>query len=164
MQVYGGLVYMDFDKQHMAEHGCGVYESLDPGLLPRLWLIFCENPSDSGRVHSSVKQRWLAGDPAVVQGMQDVARCAEDGRCARTRWHVWQPRPQACTALRVCLAHCDCVRQGAPISLCNGCSGMAMQYGNVVCVGLPDSVRTRQCRCLPAGLHCCSVTQPHSQH
>lgn len=72
---------MDFDQQHMEAHGCGVYESLDPALLPRLWLIYCDNPSDSGRVHSTVKQRWLAGDTAVREGMNKVAECAEKGRC-----------------------------------------------------------------------------------
>lgn len=153
VQVYGGVVYMDFDKDHMQAHGCGSYQSLDPKLLPRLWLVcssssprcqeifwqqpyircqdnmrqhthlpncvqllnlhtsklqqnscpvtpcrcasavlvcacqlpqvYCDNPSDSGKVHSSVKQRWLDGDPQVVQGMRQVAACAEQGRCVR---------------------------------------------------------------------------------
>lgn len=81
LQVYGGVVYMDFNSEHMQTTGCGIYESLKPELLPRLWLIYCDNPSDSGKVHSTVKQRWLAGDPEVVQGMQQVAQCAEQGRC-----------------------------------------------------------------------------------
>lgn len=96
------MVYMDFNKDYMQAHGgAGAYESLDPGLLPRLWLIYCDNPSDSGRVHSTVKQRWLAGDPAVVEGMQEVAKCAADGRCVACRgacmqhsvhavWAYWQ--------------------------------------------------------------------------
>jgi glucuronokinase len=71
---------MDFDKQHMEASGCGIYESLDPALLPRLWLVWCDNPSDSGRVHSTVKQRWLAGDEAVREGMRRVAECAGKGR------------------------------------------------------------------------------------
>jgi glucuronokinase len=80
LQVYGGVVYMDFNSEHMQTTGCGIYESLKPELLPRLWLIYCDNPSDSGKVHSTVKQRWLAGDAAVVQGMQQVAQCAAEGR------------------------------------------------------------------------------------
>jgi glucuronokinase len=79
-QVYGGVVCMDFDQQHMEASGCGIYESLDPALLPRLWLVWCDNPSDSGRVHSTVKQRWLAGDASVRDGMQRVAECADKGR------------------------------------------------------------------------------------
>jgi glucuronokinase len=71
---------MDFNQDHMQARGCGLYQSLRPQLLPRLWLIYCDNPSDSGKVHSTVKQRWLAGDPAVVEGMQQVAQCAERGR------------------------------------------------------------------------------------
>jgi hypothetical protein len=80
LQVYGGVVYMDFNQEHMQAHGCGLYQSLRPQQLPRLWLIYCDNPSDSGKVHSTVKQRWLAGDRAVVEGMQQVAQCAEQGR------------------------------------------------------------------------------------
>jgi hypothetical protein len=71
---------MNFHQEHMQAHGCGLYQSLRPQLLPRLWLIYCDNPSDSGKVHSTVKQRWLAGDAAVVKGMQQVAQCAEQGR------------------------------------------------------------------------------------
>lgn len=71
---------MNFDKAHMEQFGCGIYESLDPSLVPRLWLIYCMNPSDSGRIHSTVKQRWLAGDPVIKEGMQQVAQCAEKGR------------------------------------------------------------------------------------
>lgn len=71
---------MNFDKTHMQNCNCGIYESLKPSLLPRLWLIYCDCPSDSGRVHSTVKQRWLAGDQDVMDGMQQVAECAEKGR------------------------------------------------------------------------------------
>lgn len=80
---------MDFNREHMQAHGCGIYCSLKPELLPRLWLVWCDNPSDSGKVHSTVKQRWLAGDAAVVEGMLQVAQCAEHGRCdlgVRGRW------------------------------------------------------------------------------
>jgi glucuronokinase len=71
---------MDFNREHLQAHGCGIYCSLKPELLPRLWLVWCDNPSDSGKVHSTVKQRWLARDAAVVEGMLQVAQCAEQGR------------------------------------------------------------------------------------
>lgn len=78
-------MYMDFDQALMAAQGHGRYERLDPALLPdggRLYLMYCDNPSDSGRVHSTVRQRWLAGDVAVKEGMDAVAQCAVDGRWA----------------------------------------------------------------------------------
>jgi glucuronokinase len=52
-----------------------------PACLAAVAQVYCDNPSDSGKVHSSVKQRWLEGDPEVVQGMTQVAGCAEQGRC-----------------------------------------------------------------------------------
>uniref|UniRef100_M1AY52 ATP binding protein n=2 Tax=Solanum TaxID=4107 RepID=M1AY52_SOLTU len=49
-QVYGGVVYMDFGKNHMDELGHGIYTPMDVDLLPPLYLIYAENPSDSGKV------------------------------------------------------------------------------------------------------------------
>uniref|UniRef100_A0A803MLM5 GHMP kinase N-terminal domain-containing protein n=1 Tax=Chenopodium quinoa TaxID=63459 RepID=A0A803MLM5_CHEQI len=49
-QVYGGLVFMDFSKNHMDKLGHGIYTPMDISLLPPLYLIYAENPSDSGKV------------------------------------------------------------------------------------------------------------------
>ncbi|XAR51920.1 Glucuronokinase [Bertholletia excelsa] len=81
-QVYGGLVYMDFDKKHMNELGHGMYVPMDISLLPPLYLIYAENPSDSGKVHSTVRQRWLDGDKFIISSMQEVANLALEGRTA----------------------------------------------------------------------------------
>lgn len=59
---------MDFSQAAMRQRGYGRYESLDPALLPPLHLIYRRAAApgkDSGRVHSDVKQRWLAGDESV---------------------------------------------------------------------------------------------------
>lgn len=79
-QVYGGVVYMDFDKGHMDELGHGLYTPMDVNLLPPLHLIYAENPSDSGKVHSSVRQRWLDGDEFIISKMKEVAKIAVEGR------------------------------------------------------------------------------------
>lgn len=81
-QVYGGLVYMDFSKEYMDEMGHGIYEQLDIGLLPPLHLIYAENPSDSGKVHSSVRKRWLDGDKFIIESMEEVAKIAFNGKNA----------------------------------------------------------------------------------
>jgi glucuronokinase len=73
-------VVMDFDKEHMQQQGHGRYTRLAPSLLPPLHLVYCENPSESGKVHSAVKQRWLAGEQLVVDLLGQVAQCAEEGR------------------------------------------------------------------------------------
>ncbi|KAG1337951.1 putative glucuronokinase 1 [Cocos nucifera] len=81
-QVYGGLVYMDFSKEYMDKLGHGMYTLMDIGLLPPLYLIYAENPSDSGKVHSTVRQRWLEGDEFIISSMEEVAKLALEGRKA----------------------------------------------------------------------------------
>uniref|UniRef100_A0A2P2KMG1 Glucuronokinase 1 n=1 Tax=Rhizophora mucronata TaxID=61149 RepID=A0A2P2KMG1_RHIMU len=81
-QVYGGLVYMDFSKEHMDKLGHGIYTPMDINLLPPLHLIYAENPSDSGKVHSTVRQRWLDGDKLIIKSMSEVADLALEGRTA----------------------------------------------------------------------------------
>ncbi|XP_066398321.1 glucuronokinase 1 isoform X2 [Miscanthus floridulus] len=81
-QVYGGLVYMDFSKEHMDKLGHGIYMPLDVNLLPPLYLIYAQNPSDSGKVHSSVRQRWLDGDAFIISRMKEVAQVAFNGHKA----------------------------------------------------------------------------------
>ncbi|KAK9904684.1 hypothetical protein WJX75_000560 [Coccomyxa subellipsoidea] len=82
VQVYGGVVYMDFDRDHMQAHGYGRYECLDPAVLPRLWLVYAKEPSDSGAVHTDVRQRWQRGDADVAEAMTTFASIAETGRLA----------------------------------------------------------------------------------
>ncbi|CAM8995399.1 unnamed protein product [Rhodiola kirilowii] len=81
-QVYGGLVYMDFSKEHTEKFGHGIYVPMDISLLPPLQLIYAENPSDSGKVHSTVRQRWLGGDKFIISSMEEVANIALQGRTA----------------------------------------------------------------------------------
>ncbi|KAL8097716.1 hypothetical protein AgCh_030728 [Apium graveolens] len=84
-QVYGGVVFMDFNKKSMDEWGHGEYTPMDVGLLPPLYLIYAENPSDSGKVHSTVRQRWLNGDEFIKASMEEVANIALEGRAALTQ-------------------------------------------------------------------------------
>uniref|UniRef100_A0A7I4CFQ9 glucuronokinase n=1 Tax=Physcomitrium patens TaxID=3218 RepID=A0A7I4CFQ9_PHYPA len=84
-QVYGGLVYMDFDKATLERTGNGIYTPMDPKLLPQLYLIYTKNPSDSGKVHSTVRKRWLDGDELVRNCMKEVASLAVKGRDALLR-------------------------------------------------------------------------------
>lgn len=83
-QVYGGLVYMDFSKENMDKLGYGIYTPMDINLLPPLHLIYAENPSDSGKVHSTVRKKWLDGDKFIISSMEEVAKIALDGRKALT--------------------------------------------------------------------------------
>jgi glucuronokinase len=54
IQVYGGMVYMDFNKEHMDNHGYGIYEPMDKSKVPPLWLAYVGDPSDSGDCHVTI--------------------------------------------------------------------------------------------------------------
>ena len=57
-QVYEGLVYMDFNKELMQSKNHGLYESLPTHNLPKFWLAYLANPSDSGN-GSVLKKYYL---------------------------------------------------------------------------------------------------------
>src|SRR5690349_7249660 len=83
IQVYQGVVYMDFQKEMMQNRGYGEYERLDPGLLPKLYVAYRTSLSEGTEVfHSNVRERWRSGDPVVVGAMQTWASYAEQGRKA----------------------------------------------------------------------------------
>ena len=86
IQVYEGLVYMDFAVDRVREvHGfeCGVYERLDPALLPPLYVAYDERAAEPTETpHSNLRARYAAGDPRVVQAMGRFAEIALRGRRA----------------------------------------------------------------------------------
>ena len=83
IQAYEGLVYMDFAKSIMDRQGYGDYERLDPGLVPNVYIAYRTSLSEGTEVfHNNVRQRWLAGDPEVVEAMKIWAGYAEQGRAA----------------------------------------------------------------------------------
>jgi len=77
VQVYGGCVHMDFARDLMESRGYGEYTPLDVGLLPPTYVAWDSHPSDSGRIHSDVRSRFLRGDPEVVAAMREFA-CLTD--------------------------------------------------------------------------------------
>jgi glucuronokinase len=83
IQVYQGLMYMDFAKDKMESRGYGEYESLDPGLLPNIYLAYRTTLSEGTEVfHNNVRQRWRDSDPEIVAAMNTWASYAEQGRRA----------------------------------------------------------------------------------
>ena len=66
IQVYEGLVYMDFAQHLMTSRGYGEYERLDPAVLPNVYLAYRTSLSEGTEVfHTNVRERWNAGDAAV---------------------------------------------------------------------------------------------------
>ncbi|KAJ1175301.1 hypothetical protein NDU88_000589 [Pleurodeles waltl] len=82
VQVYEGLIYMDFSKDLMDKQGFGQYEYMDPSHLPPFWLAYLRDPSDSGVIHSDVRQRWLSGDPTVLETMKKFADLTDEAKRA----------------------------------------------------------------------------------
>ncbi|MGD0093995.1 MAG: GHMP kinase [Planctomycetota bacterium] len=86
VEVYEGLVYMDFSPERMCErsgYACGVYERLDPRLLPPLYLAYKAAVSEPTEVfHNDIRARFDRGEKAVVKAMRKFAGLAEQARTA----------------------------------------------------------------------------------
>ena len=84
IQVYEGLVYMDFQRERMRQQNglpCGVYEPLDPALLPPLYLAYSTQRSKpTERFHNDLRARYSQGEPAVVRAMERLAELAVAAR------------------------------------------------------------------------------------
>ena len=81
VQVYEGLVYMDFDRDLMESRGYGAYERLDPSLLPNLYVAYRTNLSEGTEVfHNNLRHRFEEGEAAVLDAMQQWAGIAAEGR------------------------------------------------------------------------------------
>jgi galactokinase/mevalonate kinase-like predicted kinase len=77
--VYGGVVYMDFDRKLMESRGHGDYVRLDPSLLPPLFIAWGGPSGESGQAHSPIRVLWERGDERVREGMKRFAGLAEEG-------------------------------------------------------------------------------------
>ncbi len=83
IQVYEGLVYMDFDKHFMATHGHGRYKPLDPKLLPPLYVAYLGGHGEPTEVvHGSLRQRWAARAASVVNAMTYWGKLTDRARRA----------------------------------------------------------------------------------
>ncbi|MCL1909373.1 MAG: GHMP kinase [Kiritimatiellaeota bacterium] len=83
IQVYEGLVYMDFDKTLIEKQGYGLYENLDPTLLPPVYIAYRTDLSEmSGVFHNNIKARFNAGEKLVVDAMKFWAEITDQARAA----------------------------------------------------------------------------------
>jgi glucuronokinase len=76
-QVYGGCTYANCRNGARPR-----FEYLPADRLPPLWLMHAATPSDSGKVHTPVRERWKAGDESILSGMRNLAALADTARCA----------------------------------------------------------------------------------
>ena len=77
IQVYEGVVYMDFGDQAMQfelGHDFGAYEPLDPLLLPPLYVAFSEDVGEPTEAfHNPLRAMYDRGEPRIVEAMQQFA-------------------------------------------------------------------------------------------
>ena len=71
IQVYEGLVFMDFAEDIMARQGYGNYEPLDPALLPKLYVAYRDDFSEpTEKFHNNIRLRFEQGERKVVSAMR----------------------------------------------------------------------------------------------
>jgi glucuronokinase len=84
IQVYEGLVYMDFDQKH--EHVVSglksyKYEPMSPDLLPPLYIAYHHNLSEPTEVfHNDIRGRFNRGEKNIVDAMKHFAELAALGQ------------------------------------------------------------------------------------
>ncbi|MEW6236775.1 MAG: GHMP kinase [Candidatus Omnitrophota bacterium] len=83
IQVYENVVYMNFDRELIEKEGHGIYEPLDPALLPPLYIAYDTRLGEGSEVfHNNIRERFNQGDPVVVNAMKQFAQFAEDAKSA----------------------------------------------------------------------------------
>lgn len=81
IQTYEGAVYMDFDRETVERTGHGLYEPLDPPLLPPLYVAYRTDVAELSTItHTDLRTRFEMGDAAVVDGMAACADLAQQAR------------------------------------------------------------------------------------
>jgi glucuronokinase len=88
IQVYEGIVYMDFGKnieKNINGYTCYDYQRLDLQLFPRVYVAYHDGLSEPTEVyHNDIRGRYLRGEKDVVQAMDRFGQIAFEGRQALT--------------------------------------------------------------------------------
>jgi glucuronokinase len=72
---------MDFDRERMERDGFGLYESMDPGALPPLFVAYHDTLAEGTEVtHNDLRSRYNRGDPQVLAGIKRWAELAQQAR------------------------------------------------------------------------------------
>ena len=81
VQVYEGVVYMDFERSLLESQGFGAYEYIAAGQLPPLFVVYHSNLSEGTEItHNDLRSRYNRGDQDVIDGMTRFAGFAHEAR------------------------------------------------------------------------------------
>ncbi len=155
IQVYEGLVYMDFSEEQtesISGFECGTYDQLGTDMLPNdLYLAYSSDVSEPTEwTHGPLRSRYNQGDRDVVAAMDEFADCAAagrqallDGDCERLHELIdanYDIRARVCDLSRSHIEMVSSARAaGASAKFCG--SGGAI-IGNCSDDGMLDRVRT----------------------
>jgi glucuronokinase len=74
VQVYQGLVYMDFNRALMEKRGYGIYEPLAIDLLPNLYIAYSTDFAEGSEItHNDLRERYTRGDEDVLSALGECA-------------------------------------------------------------------------------------------
>jgi glucuronokinase len=83
IQVYEGIVYMDFEKSLIESRGYGKYEELRPEKMPPLYVAFDPARAEVSDVpHRNLRELYNRGDKTVVDAMRRYRELTDEGRAA----------------------------------------------------------------------------------
>lgn len=83
IQVYEGVVYMDFSREHLEKNGYGIYEPLNPAQMPPLYVAYDPDRAEVSDVpHRNLRDLFNRGDPTVLAAMQKFRELTDRGRKA----------------------------------------------------------------------------------
>ena len=97
IQMYNGIVFMDFDRSLVESTGHGRYERLYPSsliphsssLVSRLYIAYDPNRAEeSGKAHKKVKKLFQENNADVLSAMKEFADIAQRGRDAIVRGDI----------------------------------------------------------------------------
>jgi glucuronokinase len=85
IQVYEGLVYMDFERTYLEQHGHGIYEPLDLPKPPPLYIAYDPARAEVSDVpHRNLRDLYNRGDATVHAAMQTYRQITDSARLAMT--------------------------------------------------------------------------------
>lgn len=92
VQAFRGLIYMDFNKEIIQKQKHGFYKRLPIESLPEMFLVYSKipRPSDSGKIHSNIRERFKNGDEEVTAAMKRFATYTdlfEDTMIDKNQYH-----------------------------------------------------------------------------
>ena len=81
IQVYEGVVFMDFDRERMERDGFGLYEPMDPALLPPVFVVYHDSLAEGTEVtHNDLRSRFNRKEPQVLDGIKRWAELTQHAR------------------------------------------------------------------------------------